>query len=221
MPSSSTPSPSPGKPSTILGRRMITSCPRELRERKCVENDRLLARLQAAAEEALQQSKNDELRQAVRDTAEEGTNSEHRQTNQKIALATDYRAQPTGNRQHDTIGDDQPHRHGANDAQPGGRRSSRPERVDGSAGMTSASACKTWACAWRRAAAATRPLCQRERNSGAPTAALMTTRIPDLHGAGSVKFSTRSAVFSNSVGWVLATTIWPSGSPASRNIQGA
>src|SRR2546429_3478422 len=35
---------------------------------------------------------------------------------QKIALASDYRAQPTGNRQHDTIGDDQPHRHGANDA---------------------------------------------------------------------------------------------------------
>src|ERR1700732_3027279 len=45
--------------------------------RKRVENDRLLARLQAAAEEALQESKDDQLREAACDTAQERTKSEY------------------------------------------------------------------------------------------------------------------------------------------------
>jgi hypothetical protein len=47
----------------------------------------------------------------------------------------------------------------------------------------------------------------------------MTTLIPDLHGAGCGKLSTKSAASSSSAGWVLVTIIWPSGSPASRIIR--
>ena len=74
--------------------------------RKGVEDDRLLVRLQAAAEEALQQPEDDELRQAVGDAAQKRADREHRDADQEIALAADHRAEPAGDGQHDAVGDE-------------------------------------------------------------------------------------------------------------------
>ena len=50
--------------------------------REIIENDRLLVRLQSAAEEALQQAEQDELRQARGDAAQKRADGEHREADQ-------------------------------------------------------------------------------------------------------------------------------------------
>ncbi len=74
--------------------------------RERVENDRLLARLQAAAEEALHQAEHDDLAQALRDAAQEGRHREHRDADQEVALAPDRVGEPAGDGQDDAVGDE-------------------------------------------------------------------------------------------------------------------
>ncbi len=60
-----------------------------LGRREGVEDDGLLARLQAAAEEALHQPEHDDLPEALRDAAQERRRREHSDADQEVALAPD------------------------------------------------------------------------------------------------------------------------------------
>src|SRR5277367_304952 len=72
--------------------------------RKSVEQYSLAAWLQAAARQALDHAKQDELTETPGEPAQQGAEGEDRDRGQKVVAATEMRAQPTGNRQDDGIG---------------------------------------------------------------------------------------------------------------------
>ena len=74
--------------------------------RECVEDDRLLIRLHPAAKEALRQTEDDELRQTAGYAAQKRAHREHADADQEIALAAQEIAEPSGNGEHDAIGDE-------------------------------------------------------------------------------------------------------------------
>ena len=74
-----------------------------LRRLERIQDHRLLARLQPAAEQPLQQPEHHKLRQAGRDAAQERAHREHRDADQEIPLAPDQPPQPPGDRHHDAV----------------------------------------------------------------------------------------------------------------------
>ncbi len=73
---------------------------------KRVENDGLLVRLQPAAEEALQDAKDDQLTQVRRDAAQERAHREGRNADQEVALSAEQPRKERRNGQHDAVGDE-------------------------------------------------------------------------------------------------------------------
>jgi hypothetical protein len=72
--------------------------------RESVEQHPLTTRLQTAARQALDHSKQDELTESTGEAAQQGAKCEYRDRREKVVAATEMRAQPTRNRQDDGIG---------------------------------------------------------------------------------------------------------------------
>ncbi len=66
----------------------------------------MLVGLQAAAEEALREPEDDEFRETGGCPTEERADREHGDADQEIAFAAEHLAKPTGDRQHDAVGDE-------------------------------------------------------------------------------------------------------------------
>jgi hypothetical protein len=80
--------------------------PAALRRRKRVEDDGLLARLQAAAEKPLQNAKYDQLAQAFRNAAQKRARGERDDANYEVALASEQPGEESRDGQHDAVGDE-------------------------------------------------------------------------------------------------------------------
>ncbi|ABA48951.1 200 kDa antigen p200, putative [Burkholderia pseudomallei 1710b] len=73
--------------------------------RERIEDDRLLVRLQAAAEQPLQHAEHDQLAEIGCDSAQERADRERDDAQHEVALAAEQAAEKAGDRQHDAVGD--------------------------------------------------------------------------------------------------------------------
>ena len=74
--------------------------------RERIEDDRLLVRLETAAEKALHETEDDELPEARCDPAEERADGEHAEANDEISFAADRVGDPARDGEHDAVGDE-------------------------------------------------------------------------------------------------------------------